>query len=702
MQKHNIIIIIILTILKLGWGDVIYLNDGEEYEGRLVGLNETHVSLEVFSGDTIELPLSGLYRLELENLSKVELIDFIDDTLIHNLWGVAAQQFLGYDLPYVNLFENIEYHINPDSTWERRERKIQIIINDVGKEIANKAFYYLAQDETIQIVYVRVVQEDGKVYYIRESALKDESINYNLPEYDNLWRKKIAIRGINIGSIIDYQIIHKMPKISAARPFLIKEYFRDEELMLHKKVNLIYPPNFEVIYDTFNIDSLDSSFSQKLFQKNGWKIIQWDIFTQPRLQYEPFTPPVAYFFPGVIATNLKNWTDTGTEYYNLIHNNTLDDSSLTKLLNNILYDRVDTLRAIYNYVLNDIKFQTISLSEFSYQPRSLEKVLSSKSGGYLDKAYLLYVLYHSLGYKSHFLLVNDQEHCPLKEKTPDISQFDYAMVELEYHGDRYYLAPFWDRIPFGFIPGRFQGTKALRIDAEASRLIDMPLSDYDKEGEIISMDATLHLNGTLEIIENISYRGEKGSDFRDNKRLNKDELDQFVEQLIHQVHPNSELVSYFMSDLSDLYEEVQLNINYIIPDYILWGGEDLIILNLPGIDYSAYDVGIENKQYPLYFDDYGSYNKEIVLNYPREFKVYYLPPDVCYESSLVEYHARFEGDRSSFLSGLFSGKTRLDRLVFRDRFCLKKLTTPADEYKNYRECIKTRASLSGKSIILTK
>ncbi|MBN2541950.1 DUF3857 domain-containing protein [bacterium] len=754
---------IILVLVNICAADIIYLNSGEEYDGRLLSIENGIIEFELFSGELLDLNKDDVNKIQIEETPETASIKDLNDTLIFNLWKRSRDEEIESDIPYINLYEEVEYTINPvDFTWYKRTRKVQKILNDVGIGISNKVFYFLSNDENVKLNFARVIDEEGMVEYIRESAIKDEAINYDIPEYDNLHRKKIALRGTGIGSVIDYEIVHYYPRISLTSPFFVHEYFRENEPLKKKVVKVRLPSGWEFKYSVRNweydspyfyidtakvtvyIDDIDYSDNlkpdqpirtvkvkrdgiEKRNRKSSEGLIEYDIYNlvvvnQDRIEDEPFIPPKLYFCPSVIG-GFDGGKGFG-EYYKSILDSIIYTNDIKDLLNVILKNKADTLLEIYNYVIKEIKFKDVNIPDYSYTPKSLSQIFKNKSGNYLGKPFFLYGLYKYLDIPVELVFIQSRNtpvdmvyRNPLIGPSGDqvtsidgrigwfyltLRQFSEVILRIRTEESIIYLAPFEDRIPFGVIPQEYQQVGGLRINEYGREPILIPGSPVEEEGEKRTLKAILDIEGNLRINETLELSGTDAIQFRRYKDLNDEEIYNFVEEMVHEIHPNAIVENFAFPILDDLKIPVYFNFNYRIDNYALKAGDDYMLLDLPGVNYSAYEVGREGKSYQFFIKKFGQYKKSVQIVLPAGYEVYYKPDAIEYRSDLADYRAKIDVRRNPYIDEVSNERGELNIVIFEDTFELKRRQGTAEDYQKYRDCITKKAGLTGKSIVLIR
>ena len=129
-------------------------------------------------------------------------------------------------------------------------------------------------------------------------------------------------------------------------------------------------------------------------------------------------------------------------------------------------------------------------------------------------------------------------------------------------------------------------------------------------------------------------------------------------------------------------------IRYEIPRYAQPCGEEFMILRLPGVDYDAYEVGRDGREFPLRLDNRDLSRTVARLKLPEGLELYTLNRPVKAVSALLDYEASFAREGRD--------------LVFKDSYLVKATAAPAKEYAGYKRAVEAMARLAQGWIVLKR
>lgn len=684
MKRHSIITIALITLTSAMNADIIYLLKGEEYEGMVQKITQDTVWFKV-NRTVKKIGLEDVRKIEFEELHSAYKVKDLNDRSLNSLikQGISSKDYP--DAHSVTLYEKVVYKINSDSTWSKSIRKIEKLLQPGGRWIASKSFQYLKNSEMLDIKVARTIQPDGKIEWLKQNARKDESVYATYPMYDNLHQVRIALPDVKIGGVVEVQVEQTFPRISVEYPFLIKELFMDNEPIEYKEVEVICPPG--VVFAM----SHDSGIVKEKSVKKGWSTYRFTVRKSKEIVDEYLLPPVSDIAPKLMISFREDWNKLGTEYYKLLCEKMVCSKELSKKAKDL-----KTPEKIYNFVAKEIKALSIrQLSDYSWSPNSPDSIFSNKAGSFPDRVFLLYTMLKEAGFsETELLMVPDFWSGKRDNSVPTIAQFPSFIIRL----NDSWLCPINDRVSFGELPDEYQNVIGLRLGDHTSEIVNIPGFEPEKEAMRDSLRIKLSTDGTMIVKERIRVCGNMAQGFRSNKNLKEEELKQSFERKVASVCQGAELVSFKVSDLEDLSEPVWYELQYKLPGYALSAG-NLLMFKLPGIVYSAIEVGKPTRDNPMVFGIKTLRSVWIEIECPSKYSAYYIPRDYSYHSEIANYEAKFSEKEVSGLEKFFGGR---NKVIFSDKYWLSISEAGREKYPEYKKCIETRAKLAQEWLALKK
>ncbi len=670
--------------------DIIYLNNGEEYIGTLVRIKKDKAYFKI-KGKTKKWKTDEIQRIEFEELQQVQQVKELNDPLLDSFCKYGAGKTEYPDAASITLYKKTTYHVNSDSSWTKTTRIIRKVLSPRGRGIANQSFFYLSKSENLNLKSARVINPDGTINWLREAAKKNESIWTKFPEYESQRQIRFALPEILPGGISDICLEQTFPKFSIEYPLLIDECFREQEPIEYKIVEVSVPAGMELaIFKSEQIKSDKNSKSERTVYKF------WDTKTKS-IKKESWLPPTKDFSNRVVIGIQDNWEVIGKKYYDLIDSIFVGMSKTSPLQKKI--KELKTANEIYEFVSTEIRAIPItSLEQYSWVPTSPDLIFKNKLGSLPDRVFLLYAMLRKAGFNVSLIMTSSHTYGKRIQEVPTLAQFPCFIIEIKENGKSKWLCPIDDKTAYGELPPEYQGRIGLRLKCK-SVIVYIPVFEPEKECVKREVIAKLFSDGSLNVIETTELFGNFARNFRQRKALKLDAIKKYFEGLVSSIHPNAKLGTFVISDLENLSEPVMYKLDYKITDYALKSGDKFLVFNLPGINYTASEVGNKERENPLDFMTKEMHISRMEIEIPKDYKIYYLPPEYKHQSKIVSYDATFRKNSPNFFQKLF-GKS--SKLVFNDKYVRKLPKASSDEYSDYKACIETLAKLAKELIVLEK
>jgi hypothetical protein len=688
MKKNFLPFVLAATLCPiLLHADIIYPNEGEEYSGRLSKIENDTVWF-VIDGKTRKWAAEEVQRIEFEELHTAQSIRKLGDQLLDSLWRHGADTTDYPDAQWITLYERVSYCINPDSSWEKTTRSVQKLLRPGGRWIASKSFSYLSESEHLRILSAKVIHPDGKINWLRETATKDESMVTRFPFYENLRRIRFAMPEIPVGGLCDVSVEQTFPKTSIEFPMIIEECFRNWEPVEYKTVQIECPQDMEL--SIMKSEAIQNSV--RMIPETGTRLYEYWHVKSDKIEDENFLPPLPDLSPRVIVGIRTDWQTIGDTFCKVIENQLSHSEQLARKVNELR-----SPQKIYNFVATEIRPVPITrLNQYSWIPSCADSTLKNRSGSLPDRVFLLYAMMKRAGLEPNLVLTSSHSAGKRINEVPALAQLPSLIVEL----DGKWLCPIDDCLAFGELPSQYQGRSGLMIGPSGrSQFVNVPVFEPKKELVDRIVSAGLNANGDLEARQTVMLYGNSARKLRKSKSLKPQELRKTFEAEVAEIHPAAQLVRLDISDLSDLSEPVSYELDYKIPGYALQSGDKFLTFKLPGIVYTAEQVGKRERSNPVDFEQTVKRVNQIRIQLPDNYEVYHLPGSYGHDSEIANYKATFAKTSPGFFHKLLGKHAAI---VFEDSYSRTLTTAGPDAYYKYKDCLEIRARLAKELIVLKR
>jgi hypothetical protein len=379
-------------------------------------------------------------------------------------------------------------------------------------------------------------------------------------------------------------------------------------------------------------------------------------------------PPERYFYPRVVVSFKNDWRNILDWFNESIE---LDSTKIEEKTEEELYDNI----------LRGIKFVDIPSNTYLVIPRNPNETIKNRYGNSLDKTFVLYSTLKENGYKPDLILVRSKESGPLAGNIPTLSQFDGALVKCR----GVFLDPANESVPFGYVRPKYQRTKGVSISTK--KLVEVPFLKPEDEMSYTYRTIYLSGDGGGKVKEVLTFSGNDVLYFRTWKYLREEERRKQLESYINSILPNASLKDYKIEHLEDLNPVMKITLDYTVPDIATKEGR-YMLLHIPGINYTAYYVGVENRPYPVYYENLSLDEKKIRIYLPKGYRIRYVPEAVNYDSKPVKFTSKIK-------------KTE-KYIEYNDSYSVQMGLIPVEKYPEYRKGIMKMAEIPNRWIIIEK
>jgi transglutaminase-like putative cysteine protease len=657
--------------------DVIYLLSGEEKIGALERITADSLWFKTEEG-TLAFAKSEVRGLDLPQPRQGEewkALKDIDDPLLKELFtNLTLPQT---DARYVNLYVEHNFILHEDGRFEKRMRVIRYVSAESGKgAAANNTWSYLADRAYARLDFARSYSPEGAVSHITEAAINRAS-RYPAPaEYSNLTEIQIAVPESRVGSVLDFQFSTIQNVADSIHPVCEEIVLADRQPTMTEIIRVEQPQGGPVeVYAS-------SGEKPERETRKGREILTWTIQNQPPMRFELMIPPPEDYLPHFIVAEKKDWHSIAAALRAHLDKAIQPGERLAALVDSLTQNLAaseEKARAMYEFVAVSIHSVGPPLDSYSCVPTPAETVLVRGFANNLDRAALLYALMIQAGLEADLVLIRNRASGQLVPTFPTLGQLNKALVLFE---DRIYLDP-GPNVAFG----TFSDQDAMGLSVSSGKLKKTPLYQPDQEATVTRTEAQLGTDGSLNLRMDVEFNGQNSAWWkRYLKPLSPAELRQEAEELASYIHPNARLQDFSFNGIEPLDQEVSYTLKISIPGYATRAG-DYLILYLPGVEHSAYQVGATDRTYPIDRVIRSADILNLSLQLPPGAELIYYPEDVSISNEYDSYAAVFVQPRRGVLQ-------------FSENVQVLKPWIPPQDYPKYKELVEGMARLSQEPIVL--
>lgn len=690
-------LVLLFAIALPAFADMLYLRAGEEYQGDLVAIDASRVTFRIATtGEERIFPKSEVQRVEVERVKQTpKRLEDLDETLRNDIWPSRVDPKEFPDADSVILYEALTVILQDDGKAIQQRRVVRQILTEAGQDEANIYLHYRSRDEKLVVEHARTISTDGVVTELSESAMRDSSVNAKEPTYDNQHELKFALKGGLPGALVDYQTRRDSRWNDFDNPWDLEESFQESEPVLRREVRVFASPKTGgLAFETLQAEgrlAVSVSDQQGTIQLSAVATELEGIHDEPQMPENEDISPRLVLATACSDEDRSTWARVAEGYHGRVEDALAAPEACVAKARELARGASgpeEVARLLYRYVSQEVRTVDVAPHEHTYAPRAADEVLRDGFGNRLDKSILFLAFLAAYGIPSDLVWVRSQDHGALATTVPTLAQMTTPIVRLTL-GERTVWADVGtDGLRLGQLPEGCQGVPGLLVNGKTRGLIDVPLLSAEASSEKTEIRARLLPDGTLEVERRATITGPDETDWREMREMSAEDLRVALQKAVTALHPAAELVDFEVRGMNDLDQPIGVVLKYRVPDYALRGGEDLLILGVPEIDYSATEVGRADRAWGLDWDAEEHATKDVFVEIPEGFEVKSVPTAVSCETPGIRYAAS---------AGELPGGVK-----FHDEFARTALSLAADRYDDWKRIVETRARLAREYIVLVR
>ncbi|MBR4569198.1 MAG: DUF3857 domain-containing protein [Candidatus Riflebacteria bacterium] len=697
MKKFLLILSFILAVNTLS-ADVLILNKGEEHVGNLVEIEGNNISFQELNEKTAKTfdtsDVAHILISKIRTGDEISSIASITEPIALNVLKNLPNPNDFADSDYITLYRHLSYEIISETEMVLRSREIVQIFKEPGLDCANQSFYYNTDNTECQIEFAHTYTPSGKVYHLTDDALSDESLNNTTPEYAKLKKLKMAMKNVDLGSVIDYSVIKRIKNVGPLNPKSFRNTFGEREPVLHEEYTFSFPSNLKYNKLQLQWENNTPKFTDKSTKdKTVWN---WEFVDPKGYVREQNMLPANRIFPRVVIYNEYDKNKTA-ELLALAYKDAEPDS---KLLDEYFakaeisdsdtdYEKVCK---IYNFLNKEIAIIGMGPDDMgSFKPVSANTTITKKYANEQAFLGLMHKMLDRIGIRSYIGFTEGKREKLTFKDYPNLNFATTPILKVIIDNMSYYTDGGSIYTPFSVISTSIQGSNATFLDEEKKEFFNevLPLQTLDWNTYSKTIFVKIQNDGSMDVTESTLYKGPYEESIRELKSIKEKEKSNYAEKRVKSVHPNAELISYGFTDMADLSAPAVYNISYKIPNAAQKASENIMTFTNFWVNYSSGSASLAKRKYPMKYWATEHTLKTIIFELPEGFNWVKWDKQYKHKSPSISFSSNLsQNNRQLIYSDEFEANV--------DEFLDDKA------YQNYRQCILTMSELANQWIIIEK
>jgi hypothetical protein len=434
-------------------------------------------------------------------------------------------------------------------------------------------------------------------------------------------------------------------------------------------------------------DTLEKNIEYEFVSK--YKAINQDeIFAEPYSNIEPKVVIVPLkFIYGINGSN-DNWMTYGNWVYNLNYGlNDLPEREKI-IVNNLilgLSDKKEIVRTLYHYLQDHTRYINISIGVGGYKSYPASYVSENKYGDCKALTNYMKSLLEFAGIKSYFTLINASlQPVKLIEDLP-FPQFNHMILAVPIDRDTLWIDNTSNSGPFAYVGSYLQNRKALFIDENRSRPINMPEFNNEDVKMVRKFNVSINESGNAEAQIVFSFGGFLFECFNELKTQNTpDEQDKIVRD--YMPFTNFDILNWDLNKLDRDTARIELVSTLNIYKLLKPVGND-VYFNIFPVRILNFKSPAE-RNLPLQFPYPVNNVDSLTYSVPEGSYVKSVPEPVDLSSAFGKYEARIT--------------LKENKIYVFKKFELFPATYPIEKYKDFYKYINMVKEADKITLILVK
>ncbi len=582
----------------------------------------------------------------------------------------------------------------------------KILTKKGAKNFRTIQYRYEPLSALIKIKKATIYKKSGKIIEIDLDSIYD----YPAPARTILWgsrKKMIPIGRLEVGDAVEIEYFQKgftyalldndddkfIPPMKghfySIKPFwspipIIEKYY---EVKIPKDKSL----NYKVYHG-------DLKFSKK-------ETSDKNIFIWSKKNIEPFEKEkhmVSQYnvAPKVVMSTAKNWQAKSVWFYGV--NEDYGSFEVTpevkektlEIISNAKTD-LEKISLLTHWVAENIRYFGLTMGKGEgYTLHKGSMTFRDRCGVCKDKAGMLITMLRAAGFESYAAMTM----AGAKIDTIPADFFNHSVTIVKYKGKYKLLDPTW-------VPGvrelwssAEQQQNYLIGTPEGIDLRITPISPPEEHYYRVTGNSKLNTDGTLE--GNFIIKAEKQSDARFRRVLrgrHKNSWKIFFEEMMYHISPNVEITNISYQNPYDISKPMKIEIDYRIPNYAFITENEIhftpLVATYPfwnrTINYHLFmNLSEDEKKYGFRYSSSRLVNFEEKVILPNSYEVKVIPEYDSIDSTGASFDANYG--------------VKKDTLLFDMNLVFKKRVYEAEDWKGFRESVKSCKEMANDKIVLRK
>jgi hypothetical protein len=545
------------------------------------------------------------------------------------------------------------------------ERRVYKILRPDGRGYGIIFVPYRSPGQKVNSIRGWCIPAQGRDYEVKDK----DALDVSLPDIDgaelisDIREKLLRIPASDPGNIVGYE--YEVEE----NPIVLQDewFFQGESPARESHYSLSLPAGWEYKSSFLNYPEVKPTQSGN----NQW---QWVITDVKGVRSEQEMPPmqgllgqmIVSFFPaqGLKDKEFSNWPEMGRWYWNLERGRADASPDIKQKVASLTANSptvVDKMKALANFVQDDIRYVAIELGIGGWQPHPATDIFAHGYGDCKDKATLMGSMLHEIGVNSFQVAINT-DRGSIAPSTPAHRGFNHeiiaiqlpddidsqALIAIMHHpklGKILFFDPTDELTPLGQISGKLQENYALLVTPDGGELVELPKQPADMNGIRRSAKLTLSESGMLTGDVEEFRVGDRAAVERWKLRTVTNDKDRLkaIEELLSGSLSNFQITKASVVNFTQTSQPFGFRYSFAAQNYAKNAGGLLLVRpRVLGVKSQSLLETKEPRLFPVEFEGPVRDTDTFEITIPSGYVVDDLPPPVDADFGFASYHSKTE------------------------------------------------------------
>jgi cytochrome c-type biogenesis protein CcmH/NrfG len=415
---------------------------------------------------------------------------------------------------------------------------------------------------------------------------------------------------------------------------------------------------FSILYDKnevplkFSVANGDVKLVEKTSGKNT--VLIYSSVDNESIKSEGYMPPLVDIGRTLHYSSMPDWNFVSDWYSDLAATKAKVDFEVKESVKSLFPEGTDGLSeqemitAIYGYIVNEIRYSSISFRQSGLVPQKASSVITTKIGDCKDVSTLFVAMCEEVGIDATLVLVNTRNKGQHAMELPSID-FNHCIAKVVLNDEERFVELTTDLYPFSTVSASLEGSFILEIDPTNDSAEPRFLPRSAALPNTIIRESEVQLMSNKMVIEKSCVKtGSRGGGMRSSYRDDGEEArKKTMQEAITGDYANIKLDHLkFNETLENNSDSVAYEYGYTVSNpYTKIGTLQIVKVpladNIDPIDF----LSVEDRKYAVELWKYFSYSvavENMSVNMPEGKRLAEKPEDVTLSNALVDYELSFK------------------------------------------------------------